>query len=83
MTEFIMMFDMNLVTPKAAAKHEGFYKSVSGCLTCACARARACVCVCVCVYVALEYISVNPGNTKGGRITVPLTSCLTCLGTGV
>jgi len=59
-TAFIMMFDMNLVTPKAAAKHEGFYKSVSSCLTCAC----LCVCVCVCVCVCLCGLGIYFGKSS-------------------
>ncbi len=35
-----------------------------------------CVCVCVCVIV-------HAGNTKGGSITVTLTSCLTRLESAV
>jgi hypothetical protein len=50
-----------------------------------------CVCVCVCVYCVLVCVYVyvhivstcrmltDPGNTKGGSITIPLTCCLTGL----
>jgi hypothetical protein len=30
-----------------------------------------------------DLVSVSPGNTKGGSITVPLTSCLTALESAV
>jgi hypothetical protein len=42
--------------------------------------------ICVCVYIKVcryIYIYVYTGNTKGGSITVPLTSCLTGLESAV
>ncbi len=41
-----------------------------------CARVSVC-------FKAVIYIRVCPGNTKGGSITVPLTSCLTGLESAV
>ncbi len=42
-----------------------------------------CVCVCEMVYVCVCELNVSAGNTKGGSITVPLTSCLTGLESAV
>ncbi len=33
--------------------------------------------------ITLSYSKANPGNTEGGSITVPLTSCLTGLESAV
>ncbi len=34
---------------------------------------------CIIVSMYIKFLFVKPGNTRGGSITVPLTSCLTCL----
>jgi hypothetical protein len=44
---------------------------------------RVCVCVYVCVGIKITNDIVCSGNTKVGSITVPLTSCLTSLGSAV
>jgi hypothetical protein len=60
-----------------ASMRIGVYLNVFVCV-CVCKCAWLCVCVCVCVCLC-----VCAGNTKGGSITVLLTSCLTGLESAV
>jgi hypothetical protein len=43
---------------------------------CMCMCVYVCVCVCVCVCMCVYFQAFHSGNTKGGSITVPLTSGL-------
>jgi len=84
---------MNVFTPKAGAKQTGLWTHQL-CDLALCICLTFCICLldhtsswnylthwswCIWVIIFLAK-SVSTGNTKGGGITVPLTSCLTKIG---
>jgi hypothetical protein len=77
-TKIISVTIMNLVTPTAGAKHELLFNEP--------ASGSPSHLLDIFIMILMNYIIFNlikskdpPGNTKGGSITVLLTSCLTGL----